>query len=231
MVKVTGGQRIDLLGVRKSDLPKIWEDLGMRSGFAYSKAVRTVKTCVGSTFCRFGLDDSISMAQEMERDWEGLHTPHKVKCGASGCPRNCAEATIKDIGVVAVEGGWQVHIGGAAGANVRQADILATVDTRAEAMRLMTTFLQYYRENGQYLERTYDFVPRLGLDHIRAVCLDPELSAGLRERLQIARAAVRDPWQVEREEPYHRTQFADVVGEDGEPFDLALIATENGGPR
>ncbi|MEY2516585.1 MAG: nitrite reductase large subunit, partial [bacterium] len=113
LVKVTGGQRLDLLGVRKQDLPSIWRDLGMRSGHAYAKAVRTVKTCVGTDFCRFGLGDSIGLGIEMEKLWEGLHTPHKVKSGVSGCPRNCAEATVKDIGCVAVEGGWQVRAGGA----------------------------------------------------------------------------------------------------------------------
>jgi nitrite reductase (NADH) large subunit len=209
MVKVTGGQRIDLLGVRKQDLPAIWRDLDMPSGHAYAKAVRTVKTCVGSDFCRFGLGDSISLGIEMERAWEGLHTPHKVKSGVSGCPRNCAEATVKDIGVVAVEGGWQVRVGGAAGGNVREADVLCTVETRAEALRVCTTFLQYYRENADYKERTYDFVPRVGLETIREAVLGEETGAALRERLRIAKAAARDPW-LERDEPYHPRQFTDL---------------------
>jgi nitrite reductase (NADH) large subunit len=188
-----------------------------------------VKSCVGSTFCRFGLDDSIAMAQELEKAWEGLHTPHKVKCGSSGCPRNCAEATIKDIGVVAVEGGWQIWVGGAAGANVRAADLLATVETRQQAIRLMSAFLQYYRENATYLERTYDFVPRVGLETVREVCMDPERSAVLRERLEISRAGVRDPW-LERD-THHATQFAEIVGAEGEPVDLReLIASDPGEP-
>jgi nitrite reductase (NADH) large subunit len=215
LVKVTGGQRLDLLGVRKQDLPAIWRDLEMPSGHAYAKAVRTVKTCVGTDFCRFGLGDAISLGIEMEKLWEGLHTPHKVKSGVSGCPRNCAEATVKDIGCVAVEGGWQVRAGGAAGGNVREADILATVDTRAEALRVATTFLQYYRENADYKERTYDFIPRIGLDTVRQIVLDDTTGAALRERLRIAKAATKDPW-LERDDPYHPKQFSDL---DTPPLD------------
>jgi nitrite reductase (NADH) large subunit len=214
MVKVTGGQRIDLLGVNKQDLPEIWRDLDMPSGHAYSKAVRTVKTCVGTDFCRYGLGDSIGLGIEMEKAWEGLHTPHKVKSGVSGCPRNCAEATVKDIGVVAVEGGWQVRVGGAAGGTVREADILCTVESRAEALRVCTTFLQYYRENADYKERTYDFIPRVGLDEIREQVLGETTGAALRERLRIAKAATRDPW-LERDDPYHPRQFSDL--DEGEP--------------
>jgi nitrite reductase (NADH) large subunit len=210
MVKITGGQRIDLLGVRKQDLPGIWRDLGMPSGHAYAKAVRTVKTCVGSEFCRFGLGDSIRLGIEMERAWEGLYTPHKVKSAVSGCPRNCAEATVKDIGCVAVEGGWQVRVGGAAGGSVREADVLATVDTPDEALRVATTFLQYYRENAEYKERTYDFVPRVGLETVRDAVLDPDTCAELLERFRIAKAAALvDPW-VEGDDPYHPRQFTDL---------------------
>ncbi|MFL5831143.1 MAG: nitrite reductase large subunit NirB [Solirubrobacteraceae bacterium] len=228
MVKVTGGQRIDLLGVRKQDLPAIWSDLQMPSGHAYAKAVRTVKTCVGSEFCRFGLGDSIRLGIAMEEAWEGLYTPHKVKSGVSGCPRNCAEATVKDIGCVAVEGGWQVRVGGAAGGSVREADVLATVPDADEALRVATAFLQFYRENADYKERTYDFVPRVGLDEVRRVVLDPELSAGLLERFRIAKAAaVVDPWH-ERDEPYHPRQFADL--DDPEPQEIDLRALAAVGP-
>jgi nitrite reductase (NADH) large subunit len=209
MVKITGGQRIDLLGVRKEDLPAIWRDLGMPSGHAYAKAIRTVKTCVGSEFCRFGLGDAIALGIEMERAWEGLHTPHKVKSGVSGCPRNCAEATVKDIGVVAVEGGWQVRVGGAAGGSVREGDILATVATPDEALRVASAFLQYYREHAEYRERTYDFIPRVGLEAIREQVLGEQSGAALRERLRIAKAAARDPW-LERDAPYHPRQFRDL---------------------
>jgi nitrite reductase (NADH) large subunit len=226
MVKVTGGQRIDLLGVRKQDLPAVWRDLDMPSGHAYAKAVRTVKTCVGSTFCRFGLGDSIALGIEMEAAWEGLYTPHKVKSAVSGCPRNCAEATVKDIGVVAVEGGWQVRVGGAAGGNVREADLLATVPSPDEALRLATVFLQYYRENAEYKERTYDFVPRVGLERLREVVLDPAASAALLERFRIAKAAaVADPWR-ERDDPYHPRQFTDL--DDPAELDLRAVAVASG---
>ncbi len=211
MVKLTGGQRIDLLGVSKEKLPEIWEELGMPSGHAYTKAVRTVKTCVGTEFCRFGIGDAIGLGIEAERAWEGLHTPHKVKSAVSGCPRNCAEASTKDVGAIAVEGGWQVRVGGAAGARVREGDVLATVDTRAEAMRVMTTFLQYYRENGEYLERTYDFVERVGLQTVRSAVLDEDSGepARLRERLWLAKAAASDPW-LERRRPVHPRQFTEL---------------------
>jgi len=234
MVKITGGQRIDLLGVQKQDLPAMWRELGMPSGHAYSKAIRTVKTCVGTDFCRYGLGDAIGLGIEMETAWEGLHTPHKVKSGVSGCPRNCAEATVKDIGCVAVEGGWQVRGGGAAGGNVREADILATVETPTEALKLATTFLQYYRENAEYKERTYDFIPRIGLDQVREVVLDPDASAELLERFRLAKAAaIADPW-LERDEPYHERQFTDLgevgVGEGGDPEELDLRELAAVGP-
>jgi len=209
MVKVTGGQRIDLLGVRKEDLPAIWRDIGMPSGHAYAKAVRTVKTCVGKDFCRFGLGESIALGVALEREWEGVYTPAKVKSGVSGCPRNCAEATVKDIGVVAVEGGWQIRVGGAAGATVREADVFETVETPEQVIRVATVLLQYYRENADYKERLYDFVPRIGLDEIRRAVLDPERAAALLERFRIAKAAVADPW-LERDEPYHPRQFGDL---------------------
>ena len=229
MVKVTGGQRIDLLGVRKEDLPDIWRDISMPSGHAYAKAIRTVKTCVGEDFCRFGLGDSIALGIALEREWEGLHTPAKVKSGVSGCPRNCAEATVKDIGVVAVDGGWQIRVGGAAGGTVREADVLDTVATPEEVIRTATALLQFYRENGDYKERLYDFVPRVGLEEIRRVVLDPERSAALLERFRIAKAAVSDPW-LERDEPYHPRQFNDLDPPGEGDLVGSLVAEEPADP-
>ena len=142
MVKVTGSQRIDLLGIKKADLPSVWADLGMPSGQAYTKGVRMVKTCVGTEFCRFGTQDSTSAGIEMERRFEQLYTPHKVKMAAVGCPRNCAEATVKDIGLIGVEGGWQVVVGGAAGKSVRKADLLTTVETTEAALEASQLFFQ-----------------------------------------------------------------------------------------
>src|SRR6185503_262260 len=125
---------------------------------AYAKAVRTVKTCVGTDFCRFGLGDAIAVGIELEQLMEGLYTPHKVKSAVAGCPRNCSEAYVKDIGLVAVEGGWEVYVGGAAGGTVRKGDLLATVADSEQATRLALAFLQHYREQAEYLERTYGYV-------------------------------------------------------------------------
>jgi len=226
MIKITGGQRIDLLGARKEQLPAIWEDLGMPSGYAYSKAVRTVKTCVGTKFCRFGLGDSIDVGIDLEYAMEGLHTPHKVKAAVTGCPRNCAEAYVKDIGVVAVEGGWEVYVGGAAGASVRKGDLLVKVETAKEAKRVALAYLQYYRENGEHLERTYGFQERLGLEAVQAVVLDPVEQAALLERFAIAKAACDpDPWR-ERREMVHPKQFAEL---DSDPEGLDLVAVAAAG--
>jgi nitrite reductase (NADH) large subunit len=225
MVKVTGGQRIDLLGVRKEQLPAIWEELDMPSGHAYAKAVRTVKTCVGSDFCRFGLGNSIALGIELEQAMEGLYTPHKVKSAVTGCPRNCAEAYVKDIGLVAIEDGWEIYVGGAAGATVRKGDLLATVATPAEAKRLALVFLQHYREHAEYLERTYGFVERVGIDQIRRAVLDDHRQAELLERYRIAKAAADpDPWR-ERHNPVSPKQFAELDS------DAELVGPPVGGAR
>jgi nitrite reductase (NADH) large subunit len=208
MVKITGSQRIDLLGIRKADLPAVWADLGMPSGQAYTKGVRMVKTCVGTDFCRFGTQDSTSAGIEMERRFEQLYTPHKVKMAAVGCPRNCAEATVKDIGLVGVEGGWQVVVGGAAGKSVRKADLLATVETTEQALQAAELFFQYYRENANYLERTYDFVERLGIEKVRKETVyAPETARrSLLDRLGKSKARARDAW-LEGRTPKTPTQF------------------------
>jgi len=208
MVKITGSQRIDLLGVKKEDLPKIWADLDMPSGQAYTKGVRMVKTCVGTDFCRFGTQDSTSVGIELERRFEQLFTPHKVKMAAVGCPRNCAEATVKDIGLVGQEGGWQVVVGGAAGKSVRKADLLSTVETSEAALEAAELFFQYYRENANYLERTYDFVERLGIEKVRkeTVYAPEAVKQGLRDRFARSKLRAVDPWHEGRE-PKNPTQF------------------------
>jgi nitrite reductase (NADH) large subunit len=213
MIKVTGGQRIDLLGVRKEDLPAVWEDLDMPSGYAYGKSMRTVKTCVGTDFCRFGLGDSTQLGIDIEERYKGLESPAKMKLAVAGCPRNCSEALVKDVGLVAVgEDRWDVYVGGAAGASVRKGDLLATVTGHAEAVRLTGTFMQYYRENARWLERTYDFVPRIGLDELRALLVEDRdgLVAGLDERMQSSVEAYRDPW-LEGRQPVTSGQFADAL--------------------
>ncbi|WP_020646401.1 nitrite reductase large subunit NirB [Amycolatopsis balhimycina] len=209
LVKVTGGQRIDLLGVRKEDLPRVWAELGMPSGHAYGKSFRTVKTCVGSDFCRYGLGDSTALGIAIEERFKGLESPGKLKLAVAGCPRNCSEALVKDLGVVAVEGGrWEIYVGGAAGAHVRKGDLLTTVDSPAEVMAITGRFLQYYRENARWLERTYAFVPRIGIDRVRAVVVsDSEgIAARLDAAVQASVAAYRDPWR-EGEEPVTPGQF------------------------
>ncbi|SFF32132.1 nitrite reductase (NADH) large subunit [Blastococcus tunisiensis] len=210
MVKVTGGQRIDLLGVRKEDLPAMWADLGMPSGYAYGKSFRTVKTCVGSDFCRFGLDDSTQLGIDLETRFQGIESPAKIKMAVVGCPRNCAEAYVKDVGVVAVGNGrWEVYVGGAAGASVRKGDLLATVDSPEAVTTLAGRFLQYYRENANWLERTYDFVPRIGLETIRAVLLEDSegIVADLDAGLQRSVDAYTDPWGQDGKQPATPGQF------------------------
>ncbi len=221
MVKVTGSQRLDLLGVKKADLPKVWAELGMPSGQAYTKGVRMVKTCVGTEFCRFGVQDSTNAGIELERRLENLFTPHKVKMGAVGCPRNCAEATVKDIGMVGQDGSWQVVVGGAAGKSVRKADLLITAETTEQALEACELFFQYYRENGNYLERTYDFVERLGIEKIRketVYAAEPERHA-LLDRLQRSKAMAKDAW-LERDAPATATQFVQI-----EPIEIKPVET------
>ena len=211
LVKVTGSQRIDLLGVKKTDLPKIWADLGMPSGQAYTKGVRMVKTCVGSEFCRFGVQNAIETGVELERRLENLFTPHKTKLAVVGCPRNCAEATVKDIGLIGQEGSWQVVVGGAAGKSVRKADLLITVETTKEALESAELFFQYYRENANYLERTYDFVERFGMEKVRreTVYATSPAKEGLLKRLHTSKSLSSDAW-LEREEPRTAHQFVQI---------------------
>jgi nitrite reductase (NADH) large subunit len=209
LVKLTGGQRIDLLGIRKEDLPDVWADLGMPSGYAYGKSFRTVKTCVGSDYCRFGVGDSTALGIAIETRFQGLESPGKMKLAVTGCPRNCAEAYVKDLGVVAVDGGrWEIYIGGAAGAHVRKGDLLATVDSPDEVVTLTGRFLQYYRENANWLERTYALVPRIGIERIRAVLLDDSdgIAAALDARIQESVDGYHDPW-LEGGEPATPGQF------------------------
>jgi nitrite reductase (NADH) large subunit len=210
LVKLTGGQRIDLVGVPRDQLPSVWRDLGMPSGYAYSKSYRTCKSCIGTDYCRFGLGDSMGLAREIEGRFQGLDTPGKLKLATAGCPRNCSEAMVKDVGAVAVEGGkWELYVGGAAGAHVRKGDLLCTVGTHDEVLRISGRFIQYYRENAKYLERTYAFVERLGIEKLRAVVVhDSEhLAERLDAALQSSVDAYQDPW-LEASKPATVNQFA-----------------------
>jgi nitrite reductase (NADH) large subunit len=177
-VKVTGGQRVDLLGVKKEDLPGVWRDLGMPSGHAYAKALRTVKTCVGSEWCRFGTQDSTRMGQELERALWRMYAPHKVKLAVSGCPRNCAESGIKDVGVIGVDSGWEIHVAGNGGIKTEVAQFLCKVKTHEEVLEHAGAFLQLYREEGWYLERTVHFVGRVGLDYVKKRILEDARAGG-----------------------------------------------------
>ncbi|MEH7093669.1 nitrite reductase large subunit NirB [Neobacillus vireti] len=194
LVKLTGGQRIGLFGVKKEDLPAMWQELDMPSGYAYGKTLRTVKTCVGAQFCRYGTQDSMALGIELEKKFERLDTPHKVKMGVSACPRNCSEAGIKDIGFVGIDGGWEIYVAGNGGVDLRPGDLLCTVKTEAEVMEMTGAYLQYYRETANYLERTSKWVERLGLDHVKGVLADDETRKALNERMDQTLNKYIEPW-------------------------------------
>lgn len=215
MVKVTGGQRIDLLGVRKEDLPAIWADLnaaGMVSGHAYAKGLRTVKTCVGTDFCRFGTQDSTGLGIRLEKLLWGSWTPAKVKLAVSGCPRNCAEATCKDIGVVCVESGYQISVAGAAGMDVKETEPLITVATEDEALEVIAAFTQLYRENARYLHRIYKWVAKVGLAWCQAQIADPATRRALYDRFMISQSVYQaDPWAEHAAAPAAWQPVADLT--------------------
>ncbi|GGJ61855.1 nitrite reductase (NADH) large subunit [Anoxybacillus voinovskiensis] len=208
LVKLTGGQRIALFGIKKEDLPNVWADLGMLSGYAYGKTLRTVKTCVGATFCRYGTQDSMQLGIELEKRFERLDTPHKVKMGVSACPRNCAEAGVKDVGIVGVDGGWEIYVGGNGGTDLRAADLLCTVKTAEEVFEIVGAYLQYYRETAKYLERTSKWLERVGLSHVKEVVADEEKRTALNERLQRTLVRYEDPWRkVLEDEPLRQHYY------------------------
>ncbi|MBI5642050.1 MAG: NAD(P)/FAD-dependent oxidoreductase [Deltaproteobacteria bacterium] len=197
LVKITGGQRIALIGVKKDDLEEVWKDLDMPSGYAYAKALRTVKTCVGSGYCRFGTQDSLGFGIELEKYFEGLWMPAKVKMGVSGCPRSCAESSIKDIGVIGVTGAWDIYAGGCGGIELKGGEKLCTVKTEEEALDIIAAFVQLYREEAHYGERTFKWIGRMGMGALRkAVVEDVENRGRLKERLDKAREKAADPWEA-----------------------------------
>ncbi len=203
-MKVTGGQRIDLFGVKKEDLPAMWKDLsdaGFVSGHAYGKAMRTVKTCAGKTWCRFGTQNSTGLGVQLEELTWGSWMPHKFKLAVSGCPRNCAEATIKDFGVVCVDSGYELHVGGNGGIKVRVTDLLCKVDTEEEVLEYCAAFTQLYREEAHYLERTAPWVERVGLNHIKQQVLDDaENRKALQQRFLHGQTFAQiDPWKARAE--------------------------------
>jgi nitrite reductase (NADH) large subunit len=194
-VKVTGGQRIDLLGVKKEDLVGVWRDIGMPSGHAYAKALRTVKTCVGSEWCRMGTQDSTQMGKDLERAMWRMYAPHKVKFAVSGCPRNCAESGIKDVGIIGVDSGWEMYIAGNGGIKTEVAHFFTKLKTSEEVLEYTGAFMQLYRKEGWYLERTVHYVGRVGLDHVKKRILDDhEGRKALWAELQFALDGEPDPW-------------------------------------
>ncbi|TXH91329.1 MAG: NAD(P)/FAD-dependent oxidoreductase [Rhodoferax sp.] len=194
-VKVTGGQRIDLLGVKKEDLQAVWKDIGMPCGHAYAKALRTVKTCVGSEWCRMGTQDSTQMGKDLEKAMWRMYAPHKVKFAVSGCPRNCAEAGIKDVGVIGVDSGWEMYIAGNGGIKTEVAHFFTKVKTAAEVLEYTGAFMQLYRKEGWYLERTVHYINRVGLDHVKQRILHDEANRkALWAELQAALEGEPDPW-------------------------------------
>ncbi|OHC25692.1 MAG: nitrite reductase large subunit [Pseudomonadales bacterium RIFCSPLOWO2_12_59_9] len=208
MVKVTGGQRIDLLGIKKDDLPGVWKDLGMASGYAYGKSIRTVKTCVGSEFCRFGTQNSTQMGIDLEQALSYMWSPHKVKLAVSGCPRNCAESGIKDVGIIGVESGWELYIGGNGGIKTEAGEFFVKVKTAEEVMEYSLAFLQLYRVEAFYLERTVHYLQRVGMEHIKKAVLEDEANRkALHANLLFSLSFLQDPWQEQLSKPQLSKEF------------------------
>ena len=211
-VKVTGGQRIDLLGVKKEDLPGVWRDIGMPCGHAYGKSLRTVKTCVGSEWCRFGTQDSSQLGRDLERALWRMYAPHKVKLAVSGCPRNCAESGIKDVGIIGVDSGWEIHIAGNGGIKTEVAQFFTKVKTAEEVLEISGAPPQLYREEGWYLERTTHYVARVGLEHVRQKVLEDAANRqALWARLQAALEGEPDPWFEGDKARVDARQFIPIV--------------------
>ncbi|PTK93350.1 nitrite reductase large subunit NirB [Staphylococcus gallinarum] len=209
LVKVTGSQRIGLYGVKKELLPQIWDDLGMRSASAYGKKTRSVKSCVGKSFCRFGTQDTTKLAIRLESTFEYIDTPHKFKMGVSGCPRSCVESGVKDFGVIGVENGFQIYIGGNGGTEVTVGQYLTTVETEDEVVKLCGALMQYYRETGIYAERTAPWLNRLGFDRVKEVILNEAQQTQLFQRIMEAKEVVQaEPWRQISSQEKERARFA-----------------------
>jgi len=210
-VKMTGGARIDLLGIKKTDLPKVWADLGqagMVSGHAYGKSIRTVKTCVGAEHCRFGTQLAMSMGVKLEKMLFGMWSPHKVKLAVSGCPRNCAEAGIKDVGVIGVDSGYEIYVAGNGGIKTEVAQFFCKVTSDEDVLEYSAAFLQLYREEGFYLERTCHYIARVGLDYVKKIVLDDTARRKeLYESLLFALQNYEDPWNAAVQKPAARREF------------------------
>ncbi|MGH9225903.1 MAG: nitrite reductase large subunit NirB [Acidimicrobiales bacterium] len=235
--KITGGQRIDLFGARVDQLPHIWQrliDVGMESGHAYGKALRTVKSCVGRTWCRFGVQDSTTMAIDLELRYRGLRAPHKIKAAVSGCSRECAEAQGKDFGVIATEKGWNVYVCGNGGMRPQHAVLLAVDLDRDTVFRYLDRFLMFYIRTADRLERTSVWFNKLdgGIDYLRKVVIDDVL--GIAEELEAEMArhveSYECEWKATVEDPARMARFRTFVNSD-EPDPNVVFVTERGQPR
>ncbi|MGK5629777.1 nitrite reductase large subunit NirB [Streptomyces sp. URMC 123] len=233
--KITGGQRIDLFGARVDQLPLIWKrlvDAGFESGHAYGKALRTVKSCVGETWCRYGVQDSVALAIELELRYRGLRAPHKLKSAVSGCARECAEAQSKDFGVIATSAGWNLYVGGNGGMTPRHADLLAADLDRETLIRTIDRFLMFYIRTADRLERTAPWLERLegGLDHLRAVVLEDSLGicADLDELMSRHVATYRDEWAATLADPERLRRFVSFANAPDTPDPTVRFVPERG---
>ncbi|WP_330345412.1 nitrite reductase large subunit NirB [Streptomyces longwoodensis] len=231
--KITGGQRIDLFGARVEQLPLIWTrlvDAGFESGHAYGKALRTVKSCVGSTWCRYGVQDSVRMAIDLELRYRGLRSPHKLKSAVSGCARECAEAQSKDFGVIATAGGWNLYVGGNGGATPRHADLLAQDLSDTELVRLIDRFLMFYIRTADRLERTSAWLERIpgGLEHVREVVVEDSLGicAELESLMAAHVAHYRDEWAETINDPEKLARFVSFVNAPDTPDPVVAFVPE-----
>ena len=236
--KITGGQRIDLLGARVEQLPAIWRrlvDAGFESGHAYGKALRTVKSCVGSTWCRYGVQDSVALAIELELRYRGIRSPHKIKAGVSGCARECAEARSKDIGVIATEHGWNLYVGGNGGFRPRHADLLLADVDREATVRSIDRFIIFYIRTADRLQRTAGWLESLdgGLDYLRSVIVDDSLGIGGELDAAMARHVERyeDEWAAVLADPARLRRFVSFVNAPGTPDPSISFVSERGQPR
>jgi nitrite reductase (NADH) large subunit len=236
--KITGGQRIDLLGARVDQLPAIWRrlvDAGFESGHAYGKAVRTVKSCVGSAWCRYGVQDSVSLAVELELRYRGIRSPHKIKAGVSGCARECAEAQSKDIGVIAAEDGWNLYVGGNGGFRPRHADLLLSGVDKATLIRTIDRFIMFYIRTADRLQRTASWLESLdgGLEYLRSVIVDDTLGIAAELDAAIARhvAAYQDEWAAVLADPGKLRRFVSFVNAPGTPDPSIAFASQRDQPK
>jgi nitrite reductase (NADH) large subunit len=228
--KITGGQRVDLFGARLEQLPLIWQELidaGFESGHAYGKSLRTVKSCVGSSWCRFGVDDSLALAIELENRYKGLRAPHKIKFGVSGCTRECAEAQSKDIGVIATENGWNLYVCGNGGMKPRHADLFATNLDKATLLKYIDRLLIFYVRTANRMQRTSVWMENLqgGLDYLKQVVIDDHLqiAESLETQMQQVIDTYQCEWKTTLENPQHLKRFRSFVNQDQQDQSLSFI--------